>query len=61
MSVQTEIDRIVYQVGTQAEILEDIALALRDKAAGSPTGTAETWVFTMEDDTEVEKVVYVDA
>lgn len=61
MSVQTQIDRIAGKVSEQSSLIQQIKTALEGKTAGPGTGTPETWTFTMEDDSTVEKVVYVDA
>ena len=43
-------------LGDQDVLIAQILTALEDKAAG---GTSETWTFTMEDGTTVEKDVVV--
>lgn len=51
----------VNECDSQASLIQQIKEELRGKTAGGGTGTPETWTFTMEDDSTVEKVVYVDA
>lgn len=48
------------EVNTQADWISQISFVLASKAGNVPTGTAETWTFTMEDGSTVSKVVYVD-
>ena len=44
------------EVDTQKDLIQQIAEALQGKAA---PGTTEEWVFTLEDGTQITKVVYV--
>ena len=57
MSVQTEIDRIVDEVHEQTSLISQIAIALKDKAAGDLP--RETWTITLTDGTVIEKEVAV--
>lgn len=45
------------EMNDQSALIARIKEALRGKAA--PPGTTEEWVFTLEDDTQITKVVYV--
>lgn len=59
MSVQSQIDRINNTVSEQNALIQQIKTALEGKAAGD--ATVETWIFTMEDGSTVEKAVVIDA
>lgn len=45
----------------QENLLQDLREVLEGKAAGGCDHTIETWIFTLEDGTTVEKAVVVDA
>jgi hypothetical protein len=59
MSVQTQINRINSVVSEQDGLIQQIKTALKGKAAGGDA--VETWIFTLDDGTTVEKAVVVDA
>lgn len=59
MSVRTELDRIIDEVMSQSNLLDQALLALQNKAAGGGGDTVETWTLTMEDGTEIQKQVVV--
>ena len=49
------------EVVIQAEILAQIIAELEGKAGGGSSGTYETWVFTLDDGSVIEKQVEVSA
>lgn len=59
-SMNSNLGTVVNECDSQAALIQQIKEELMNKTAGG-TGTPETWTFTMEDDSTVEKVVYVDA
>ena len=60
-AMATNLGTVQDEVDGQSELISQIATVLSGKAGGSvPTGTKETWTFTLENGNTVEKVVYVD-
>jgi hypothetical protein len=57
MNISDKLTAINTEVGLQEDLLEQIIAALSGKAAV----TYETWVFTLEDGSTVEKEVEVSA
>lgn len=45
----------------QEELIEELQEVLKGKVAGKCDHTIETWIFTLEDGTTVEKAVVIDA
>lgn len=58
MSVQSQIDRINGTVTEQNTLIQQIKTELSRKESGN-AGTPEVWTFTLDDDSTIEKVVYV--
>lgn len=55
-AMATNVNSANTKVDSQSDLLAQIVAALEAKGAN---GTFETWTFTLEDDTTVEKVVLV--
>ena len=49
------------ELNEQETLIEQLRTALKGKTAGGCDHTIETWIFTLEDGTTVEKAVAVDA